>query len=163
VRKIALKGVADRLDLLADGTFRLIDYKLSSAPQKSRALQLPIYGLCAEQRLQSHKGRAWTLGEAAYIAFRGGQRVVPLFTARGGRRDGEDAGSRRTVRPSSSRRRRPGQHPRDHVYAQGGGGDAAADRRAAARSQPAVAARRGAVARLARPDRRHRDLDDRCV
>ena len=79
-RRVALRGVADRLDLLADGTIRLIDYKLSSAPSKSRALQLPIYGLCAEQRLQAHNGRSWTLGEAAYIAFRGPKRVHRLFT-----------------------------------------------------------------------------------
>jgi RecB family exonuclease len=100
-RRIALKGVADRLDLLADGTFRLIDYKLSSAPSKSRALQLPIYGLCAEQRLQNHHPstgsgqapsagsgqgpRSWTLGEAAYISFRGAKRVTPLFTKRSDR------------------------------------------------------------------------------
>jgi len=84
-RRIALRGGADRLDLLADGTIRLIDYKLSSAPQKSRALQLPIYGLCAEQRLDGHHGRRWTLGEAAYIAFRGPRRVSPLFTARSDR------------------------------------------------------------------------------
>jgi RecB family exonuclease len=81
-RRIGLHGVADRLDLLEDGTFRLVDYKLSSAPNKSRALQLPIYGLCAEQRLQRHRGRSWTLGEAAYISFRGAQRVTPLFTKR---------------------------------------------------------------------------------
>jgi len=84
-RRVALRGVADRLDLLADGTIRLIDYKLSSAPQKSRALQLPIYGVCAEQRLQGHAGRRWTLAEAAYIAFRGAKRIVPLFTARSDR------------------------------------------------------------------------------
>ena len=84
-RTIALKGVADRLDLLEDGTFRLIDYKLSSAPSKSRALQLPIYGICAEQRLQSHRGQRWTLGEAAYISFRGARKVTPLFTARSDR------------------------------------------------------------------------------
>ena len=84
-RRIALKGVADRLDLLEDGTLRLVDYKLSSAPSKSRALQLPIYGLCAEQRLKSYKGRDWTLGEAAYIAFRGAKRVTPLFSARSDR------------------------------------------------------------------------------
>ncbi len=78
-RRIAIKGVVDRIDVLADGTFRLIDYKLSSAPSKSRALQLPIYALCAEQRL----GRP--LGEAAYIAFRGAKRVTPLFTARADR------------------------------------------------------------------------------
>jgi len=80
-KRIALKGVADRIDLLADGSFRLIDYKLSSAPGKSRALQLPIYGLCAEQRLKK------PLGEAAYIAFRGAKRVTPLFSARSDRTD----------------------------------------------------------------------------
>ena len=84
-RRIGLHGVADRLDLLEDGTFRLIDYKLSSAPSKSRALQLPIYGLCAEQRLQQYRGRSWTLGEAAYISFRGPQRVTLLFTKRSDR------------------------------------------------------------------------------
>jgi len=84
-RTVKLKGIADRLDLLADGTFRLIDYKLSSPPSKSRALQLPIYGLCAEQRLDGRAGRRWVLGEAAYIAFRGPKRVVPLFTARSSR------------------------------------------------------------------------------
>jgi RecB family exonuclease len=84
-RTIALTGVADRLDLLEDGTFRLIDYKLSSAPNKSRALQLPIYGICSEQRLQNHRGRSWTLGEAAYISFRGAKKVTPLFTARSDR------------------------------------------------------------------------------
>jgi len=86
-RRVALRGVADRLDLLADGTIRLIDYKLSSAPQRSRALQLPIYGVCAEQRLQRYHGQSWTLGEAAYIAFRGPKRIVPLFTARSDRDD----------------------------------------------------------------------------
>ena len=84
-RRIAIKGVTDRIDLLEDGTFRLIDYKLSSAPSKSRALQLPIYGLCAEQRLKGHNGRDWTLGEAAAIAFRGAKKVTPLFTARSNR------------------------------------------------------------------------------
>ncbi len=85
IRRIALRGVADRIDLLQDGTMRLIDYKLSSAPNKSRALQLPIYGLCAEQRLRTYRGGPWRLGEAAYIAFRGARRVTPLFTPRSGR------------------------------------------------------------------------------
>jgi ATP-dependent helicase/nuclease subunit B len=82
-RTIALRGKADRLDLLADGTFRLIDYKLGWPPQRGRALQLPIYSICAEQRLVSHKGRSWTLSEAAYLAFKGQKRVVPLFTSPG--------------------------------------------------------------------------------
>jgi RecB family exonuclease len=85
VRRIKLYGVADRLDLLEDGTFRLIDYKLSLPPNKAKALQLPIYGLCAEQSLRQHRGRSWSLGEAAYISFRGAQRVTPLFTKRSDR------------------------------------------------------------------------------
>jgi RecB family exonuclease len=80
-RVVQLKGKADRLDLLEDGTFRLIDYKLGWPPQKGRALQLPIYGLSAEQRLAGRAGRNWTLGEAAYLAFKGPRRVVPLFSS----------------------------------------------------------------------------------
>ncbi len=78
-RTIALRGKADRLDLLEDGTFRLIDYKLGWPPQRGRALQLPIYSLCAEQRLAGRKDTAWQLGEAAYLAFKGPKRVVPLY------------------------------------------------------------------------------------
>ena len=84
-RAIALRGKADRLDLLADGTFRLIDYKLGWPPNSARALQLPIYSLCAEQRLAGHRGRDWTLGEAVYLAFKGPRRVVPLFSTQADR------------------------------------------------------------------------------
>ena len=78
-RTIALRGKADRIDLLADGTFRLIDYKLGWPPNRARALQLPIYSVAAEQQLAGRGGRQWTLGEAAYLAFKGPRRVVPLF------------------------------------------------------------------------------------
>jgi ATP-dependent helicase/nuclease subunit B len=86
-RVFDLRGKADRLDLLADGTFRLIDYKLGWPPDRSRALQLPIYGLCAEQKLAHYKGRNWTLGEAAYLAFKGPKRVVPLFASASSREE----------------------------------------------------------------------------
>ena len=79
-RAIALRGMADRIDLLEDGTFRLIDYKLGWPPQRGRALQLPIYSLCAQQRLVGYHGTSWQLGEAAYLAFKGPKRVVPLFS-----------------------------------------------------------------------------------
>jgi RecB family exonuclease len=81
VRVVALRGKADRIDLLDDGTFRLIDYKLGWPPDRARALQLPIYGLFAEQRLRNHRGRRFVLGEAAYLAFKGPRRVVPLFSS----------------------------------------------------------------------------------
>jgi ATP-dependent helicase/nuclease subunit B len=81
VRTLSLSGKADRIDLLADGTFRVIDYKLGWPPNKARALQLPIYGICAEQQLAGYLGRNWTLGEAAYLAFKGPKRVVGLFSS----------------------------------------------------------------------------------
>ena len=80
-RTVTLRGKADRVDLLEDGTFRLIDYKLGWPPNRARALQLPIYSICAEQQLASHRGRNWTLAEAAYLAFKGPRRVVPLFSS----------------------------------------------------------------------------------
>ena len=82
-----MKGKADRIDLLADGTFRLIDYKLGWPPQRARALQLPIYSVCAEQALGASRGRAWTVGEAMYLAFKGPRRVVPLFSSTAERAD----------------------------------------------------------------------------
>lgn len=79
-RVIQLKGKADRIDLLADGSFRLVDYKLGWPPQRARALQLPIYALAAQQRLREQQGQSWELGEAAYLAFKGPKRVVPLYS-----------------------------------------------------------------------------------
>ena len=78
-RTFALRGKADRIDLLADGTFRVIDYKLGWPPDRNRALQLPIYSVCAEQRLFERDGRRWTAADAAYVAFKGPRRVVSLF------------------------------------------------------------------------------------
>ncbi len=80
-RMIPLRGKADRIDLLANGTFRVIDYKLGWPPNRARALQLPIYAVCAEQRLAGHRGREWRLGEAVYLAFKGPRRVVPLSSS----------------------------------------------------------------------------------
>ena len=93
-RSVPLRGKADRLDLLADGTFRLIDYKTGSPPNRSRALQLPIYSLFAEQKLRGHRGRNWTLGEAVYVAFKGPRRVVPLFQPDDRERSLQDAQER---------------------------------------------------------------------
>jgi RecB family exonuclease len=77
-RVVEIRGKADRIDILADGTFRLIDYKLGTAPKTKDALQLPIYALRAEQRFRA-EGRPLTVSEAAYLAFRGPKRVNPLF------------------------------------------------------------------------------------
>lgn len=81
-RTISIRAQADRIDLLADGTLRIIDYKLNRAPKMSRALQLPIYGVCAAQYLEGHGGRSWRVGEAGYVAF--GEREVFRPLAAGG-------------------------------------------------------------------------------
>jgi CRISPR/Cas system-associated exonuclease Cas4 (RecB family) len=67
---VRLRGKADRIDVLADGTLRVVDYKLGRAPKPARALQLPIYGVCAEQQLAGYLGRTWSLARAGYVAFR---------------------------------------------------------------------------------------------
>lgn len=75
---VALSAVADRIDLLADGTMRVIDYKSKMTPDVKQALQLPLYSFCASERLQGHGGRRWRLGEALYLSFEGERAVVPL-------------------------------------------------------------------------------------
>jgi RecB family exonuclease len=86
-RRIPLKGVADRIDLLAGDRLRVIDYKSGSAPNPKRALQVPIYALCAQERLEARDGRPWRVEEAAYVAFSGKRAVVPVV--RSGASDGD--------------------------------------------------------------------------
>jgi ATP-dependent helicase/nuclease subunit B len=77
-RELTLRGKVDRIDLLADGTFHLIDYKTRAVPDPKRALQLPIYSLCVTRQLAGHRGRPWRLGEASYLSYEGPAAVVPL-------------------------------------------------------------------------------------
>ena len=74
-RLIAIRGAVDRIDLLADGSLRIIDYK-SSAPQKP--VQLAIYAVTAEQRLRGLRGRTWKAGEVAYLIFGAPRGLKPL-------------------------------------------------------------------------------------
>jgi RecB family exonuclease len=78
-RRVPLRGKADRIDLLADGTFRIIDYKLGYAPDRKLALQLPIYSVCAAQHFREASGAQWEPGQAGYIAFGGDRRFIPML------------------------------------------------------------------------------------
>jgi RecB family exonuclease len=81
VRRVTVRGKADRIDLLDDGTLRVLDYKLGRAPKTARALQLPVYSACAEQSLNTGKGRRgrkWTVSSAGYVAFKEKNAFVPL-------------------------------------------------------------------------------------
>lgn len=92
-RAIDVRGKADRIDLRADGTLCLIDYKLGRAPKASRALQLPVYAVCAAQALDGRLGRRWSVGRAGYLAFREKNVFADLARGAGGLetalRDGE--------------------------------------------------------------------------
>lgn len=80
-RRAPLRGVADRIDLLEGRRLRVIDYKSGSAPNVKRALQVPVYALCATERLESRDGDSWTVDEAAYVAFSGKRALVPVVKA----------------------------------------------------------------------------------
>ena len=86
--RVALRGVADRIDLLEGRRLRVIDYKTGYAPDPRRALQVPIYALCARERLQERDSAEWTVHDAAYVAFTGKRTLVPVI--RPGRDDGAE-------------------------------------------------------------------------
>ena len=77
-RTVAIRGVVDRIDLHADRTFRVIDYKASRPPHPSRALQLPVYARCAERQLRAERGQDWRATEALYVAFGDPRLQVPV-------------------------------------------------------------------------------------
>lgn len=77
-RAVRLRGVADRIDLLEGGRLRVIDYKTGQAPTRGQALQLPVYGRCAEQELDGRHGTTWQVDSAAYVAFGEARAWVPL-------------------------------------------------------------------------------------
>jgi RecB family exonuclease len=81
-RPVALRGTVDRIDLLGDGSLRVIDYK-SSMPQ--RPLQLAIYAVTALERLRGHRGRHWSLADVSYIVYGGNRGVVPVGRGAEGR------------------------------------------------------------------------------
>jgi hypothetical protein len=77
-RRVRIRAKADRIDLLEDGSLRIVDYKLGRAPKPGRVLQLPIYGVCAAQHLAGSHGRSWQVSRAGYVAFRERNAFVPL-------------------------------------------------------------------------------------
>jgi RecB family exonuclease len=78
--RIRLRGTADRIDILADGTLRVIDYKDGTASKARASLQLPIYSVCAEATLASQRGGKWDVAEAGYFAFGKEDPFVPVVT-----------------------------------------------------------------------------------
>jgi RecB family exonuclease len=66
-RPITIRGVADRVDQLSDGTLRLVDYKLTRAPG-DQAVQLKVYSYVAQKHF-AKDGREPAVSLAEYISF----------------------------------------------------------------------------------------------
>ena len=80
-----VRGKADRIDLLAGGFLRILDYKSGKAPRIDRSLQLPVYAACAERQLEGRHGQRWTVSEAAYVPLAGQRTLVPVIADATGR------------------------------------------------------------------------------
>jgi RecB family exonuclease len=77
-RRIALKGTADRIDLVDGRRLRVVDYKTGAPPNPRRALQVAVYALCAQERLRERDGAPWQVEQAAYLALSGKRTLVPV-------------------------------------------------------------------------------------
>jgi RecB family exonuclease len=84
VRRVALRGRADRIDLLSGGRFRIVDYKLGGAHAWKRMIQLPVYAVAAGQHLAATRGGSWAVAEACYLALGGREHVRPVVSGEHG-------------------------------------------------------------------------------
>ncbi len=71
IRPVPLRARIDRVDLLADGTFRVIDYKSRLMPDLKQTVQLQVYTSAIAQQLQKADGSGPTPGEALYLSMEG--------------------------------------------------------------------------------------------
>ena len=68
-RSIEIRGKADRIDVFADDSLRVIDYKLSTLPDLDASVQLAVYAHAARQHLDRTERRRFSIGAAMYLAF----------------------------------------------------------------------------------------------
>ncbi len=94
-RTVRVTAVADRIDLLADGTFDVIDYKLGRAPDPKHAVQLPMYAAQATSILQGRHGRSWQVRDAFYLPLSGSAHTVSIRSQAGGMEQSIAAGQER--------------------------------------------------------------------
>ena len=68
-RIVEIRGKADRIDVFADGSLRVIDYKLSRLPDMKSSIQIAVYAYAAQQWLQAQDGKMHPIAGASYLAF----------------------------------------------------------------------------------------------
>jgi len=68
----------------------VIDYKSGGEPDVKRALQVPVYAMCAQESLRGRDRQPWTVHEAAYVALGSAKRtLVPVVNAADAAEKGE--------------------------------------------------------------------------
>lgn len=75
-RTIDIRGKADRIDILADGSLRVIDYKLGRMPDLKSSVQIAVYAHCARQMLEARDGHPHPVASAMYLAFGDDRRLA---------------------------------------------------------------------------------------
>jgi RecB family exonuclease len=85
-RPVALRAKVDRVDLLAGGSYRVIDYKSRLVPDPRRSVQLQVYTSAIAQQL-ARSGDVRQPAEAFYLSLEG---VLPLKALRPARGEALD-------------------------------------------------------------------------
>lgn len=67
--QIAINGKADRIDMLADGSLAVYDYKLGRMPDLDSSVQIATYAHAVKQQLEMADDRDHPVRTAAYLAF----------------------------------------------------------------------------------------------
>jgi RecB family exonuclease len=81
-RTLALRAKVDRVDLLAGGSFRVIDYKSKLVPDLKRSVQLQVYTSAVAQQLD-RAGDPRQPAEAYYLSLEGETPLKALRPAKG--------------------------------------------------------------------------------
>jgi RecB family exonuclease len=68
-RTVDIHGKADRIDVLASGALRVVDYKLTRLPDKDDAVQIAVYAYAAQSKLEAEDRRPHPIDAAFYLAF----------------------------------------------------------------------------------------------
>jgi ATP-dependent helicase/DNAse subunit B len=82
-RMVPLRAKIDRVDLLAGGGFRVIDYKSKNVPDLKRTIQLQVYTSAVAQQLHKSGDTSRRPSEAFYLSMEGPSPIKALKPARG--------------------------------------------------------------------------------
>ena len=79
-KTIEIRGKADRVDVFANGSLRVVDYKLSKLPDLDLAVQIGVYAHCVKQMLEAQDRKPHPVTAAMYLAFGDDRKLEAKFT-----------------------------------------------------------------------------------